>query len=315
MSGHIPVLRDEMLTALNPQPGEVYIDATFGGGGYTRAILERADCRVIGLDRDPEAIERGHEMMRTTDRLTMLHGTFRDLPQLLETTGINHVHGIVFDFGVSSFQLDTPERGFSFRFDSPLDMRMSATGLSAADVVNTFSEKELADIIYTYGEERHSRRIARAIVAQRLLAPFTTTQQLADLIKKIVKKKDHHPATLTFQALRIFVNNELIEIEAALLIAKRILYKGGRLVTVTFHSLEDRIVKTFLRAQARRQASGVSRHLPMMDATPALPAVFKDLYPRGLSPQDAEMRANPRSRSARLRAGVFLGDSTLEGDV
>lgn len=304
--GHLPVLLAEMITALSPQSGATYIDATFGGGGYTRAILAAADCHVIGLDRDPQAILRGRELEQLyPDRFRILHGTFSDLPTLMRDISIDKVDGIVFDFGVSSFQIDTADRGFSFRFEGPLDMRMSHTGQSAADVVNTFSERDLADIIYQYGEETRSRRIARAIVDYRKEQKFETTTQLSNLIKSIIKsgKDDIHPATLTFQALRIFVNNELIEIKDGLNFSKNFLKVGGKLVAVTFHSLEDRLVKTFLREHSGR-GQATSRYLPENPAQTV--PLFKDVYPRGVTPSAAEISKNPRSRSARLRAGVYV---------
>lgn len=300
-NSHIPVLLPEVLEALNVRARATYLDATFGGGGYSEAILKQADCQVFALDRDPQAIERGHLLEQEyPTRFKIFHGCFSDLPQLAAVNSWKKFDGIVFDFGVSSFQIDQPARGFSFRFDGPLDMRMSASGLSAADVVNTFEAEDLANIIYKYGEERKSRKIAAAIVRRRQEKPFETTADLATLIEKLLGRKfgAQHPATLTFQALRIFVNNELIEIESGLNFAETYLKPEGRLVTVTFHSLEDRIVKTFVRAKSSRTKTQ-SRLLPGEVQTNQ--PQFEDLAPKGTAPTDAEMQANPRSRSARLR--------------
>lgn len=314
---HIPVLLPEMLTALSPQEGEIYVDATFGGGGYSRAVLGATSCRVVGFDRDPVAVAKGKALEKEfAERFQMLSGTFSQLKDLLESIGLSKVHGFVFDLGVSSYQIDEADRGFSFRFEGPLDMRMSQEGLSAADVVNTFSEQELADIIFRYGEERKSRAIARKIVAFRKQEPFRTTTQLANLVKSVVKggKDGQNPATLTFQALRIFVNNELIEIDQGLKIAEECLLPGGRLVVVTFHSLEDRLVKQFLKARQGLGKGGTSigsRHLPD-------PVGKKNLAPtfaqgkgtassvKGITPSLVELRINPRARSARLRSAIRL---------
>lgn len=306
--GHIPVLLHEMLTALAPKDGEVYVDATFGGGGYTSAILEAADCQVIAIDRDPEAAQRAKALLDLYPGRFHFHaGTFSDLPEIMVKAGREYVDGVVFDFGVSSFQIDQAERGFSFRFEGPLDMRMSGEGQTAAEIVNTYSEENLADIIYQYGEERKSRRIAWAIVKARQDKPFETTKELADLIKATVKVPPtaQHPATLTFQALRIYVNNELIEINNGLKYSEKFLADRGRLVAVTFHSLEDRLVKSFIKERTLNKKKQ-SRLLPFEKPidTPKLPHHFVDLYAKGLGPTDAEVKANPRSRSARLRAAV-----------
>lgn len=298
---HIPVLLHEMIDALKIEDKATYLDATFGGGGYSEAILKQANCQVFALDRDPQAIERAqHLEVKYPQRFKFFKGCFSDLFDLAAINSWEKFDGIVFDFGVSSFQIDEPERGFSFRFDGPLDMRMSGVGLSAADVVNTFEEEDLANIIYQYGEERKSRRIAAAIVRQRQEKPFETTKELASLIEKILGRRldAQHPATLTFQALRIFVNNELIEIETGLSFAEAYLKPSGRLVTVTFHSLEDRIVKNFIRGKTTRKKFE-SRLLPgeMRIADP----IFHDLAPKGIGPGTTEIQMNPRSRSSRLR--------------
>lgn len=277
---HIPVLLDEMITYLNPMADCVYIDATFGGGGYTKAILNIPGTRVIAFDKDPDAITRGQELCAAyPDRLTLIHSSFDQIDRIGEK-----VDGIVFDFGVSSFQLDEGARGFSFKNDGPLDMRMSKTGLSAKEVVNTFKQDDLADIIFNYGDEPFARKIARCIVEDRVKEPFETTHQLASLIRRIVKRKDDiDAATKTFQALRIFVNNELIEIRDALKCSLSTLKKDGILVGVTFHSLEDRLLKQFLNQDQFYKKT------------------------KAIVPSTESVRLNPRARSAKLRAGYFGG--------
>ncbi|HZR89535.1 MAG TPA: 16S rRNA (cytosine(1402)-N(4))-methyltransferase RsmH [Bradyrhizobium sp.] len=299
---HVPVLLREVLEQLQPREGGVYVDATFGAGGYSRAILQTSGTRVIGIDRDPAAIAGGRELVaQAAGRLTLVEDRFSHLAEVCAAQGLDHVDGVVMDVGVSSMQLDQAGRGFSFRLDGPLDMRMGATGASAADVVARASEAELADIIYLFGEERHSRGVARAIVAARKEGPITTTRALADIVARTVRSKpgDIHPATRTFQALRIFVNEELDELQEALQAAERVLEPGGRLVVVSFHSLEDRIVKNFLNA--RSKTGGGSRHLPEVAL---VPPSFKLLTRRPLIAEDAETAANPRARSAKLRAAV-----------
>lgn len=302
---HIPVMLREVVKTMAPQSGEVYVDGTFGAGGYTRALLEAADCTVYAIDRDPEAIIRAEKMAQDfKNRLIPLAGCFGEMKNLLAATGISQVDGIVLDIGVSSIQLSTASRGFSFLQDGPLDMRMSKSGQSAADVVNTFDEKEIADIIYKYGEEKASRRIAARIVKTRAEQPITTTLQLAELVADVLPPKGKskiHPATRTFQALRIFVNDELGELERALEAAIDLLKPNGRLVVVTFHSLEDWRVKTFLREKSGRNPN-VSRHTPMTGE--ADPVLFKVIKNQGLTPQDDETDQNPRARSARLRYGI-----------
>jgi 16S rRNA (cytosine1402-N4)-methyltransferase len=297
MNGHVSVMRDEVLAALAPRDGGSYIDGTFGGGGYSRAILEAADCRVLGIDRDPDAIARGRELVDAFGgRLTLVQGEFSRMDEFADGTD-----GIVLDLGVSSFQFDQPARGFSFREDGPLDMRMSRSGTSAADIVNGADERTLTRIIARYGEEKNARRIARAIIAAR---PVGGTAELAKIVSDAqgpaALRHAIHPATRTFQALRIHVNDELGELERGLEAALKILKAHGRLVVVSFHSLEDRIVKRFL-AQRSTTAPRASRHAP--DAPAARP-VFELMT--SLTPTDAEVAANPRARSARLRAGVKL---------
>lgn len=301
---HIPVLLDEVVDVLAPRDGAVYVDATFGAGGYSRALLEAADCTVWGIDRDPEAADAGNKLAESYgQRLTVLKGRFGDMRELLEGVGVTQVDGIALDIGVSSMQIDDPGRGFSFRTDGPLDMRMDKDGMSAADAVNRLAEKELADIIYQYGEERASRKIARAIVELREQSPITRTSQLANVVRSVVRRsKDGiDPATRTFQALRIYVNEELAELDRGLAAAATLLGEGGRLAAVSFHSLEDRRIKTFFQ---ERSGAGPapSRHLPMAvedDAT-----IFTVPEKRGRTPGDAEVRMNPRARSARLRWGI-----------
>ena len=299
---HIPVLLDEVLAALAPVAGGRYLDGTFGAGGYTRAILDAADgIEVLAIDRDPDAISAGQAMVDTfAGRLHLWAGTFGDLEQAVEAHDFLPLDGIVLDIGVSSMQLDDPARGFSFRADGPLDMRMAQKGRSAADLVNTLKENELADLIYLYGEERRSRAVARAIVEARKQAPLTRTLQLAGLVASVVRHKhdEIHPATRTFQALRIAVNDELGELERALAAAARVLGEGGRLVVVTFHSLEDRIVKQFMIEHCGRQAQP-SRHAPQQMTDPAR---FTLLTRKPVIASEPEIRRNPRARSAKLRA-------------
>lgn len=302
---HVPVMLAEVLEALNLRDGGHYIDGTFGGGGYSRAILEACDCRVLGIDRDPEAIARGQALVAAyPGRLTLVHGAFSDMDQLLAASGESGTNGVVLDLGVSSFQFDEPERGFSFRFDGPLDMRMSADGESAADVVNTADEKTLTNIISRYGEEHQARRIAKAIIAAR---PLQRTLELADVVSKALgpaaARFAIHPATRTFQALRIHVNDELGELERALEAATRVLKPEGRLAVVSFHSLEDRIVKRFLTERGKPQAQP-SRHAPQA-ATSAKPQ-YRLVANKPLVPGATETANNPRARSAKLRAAERL---------
>jgi 16S rRNA (cytosine1402-N4)-methyltransferase len=285
---------------LQPRDGGIYVDATFGAGGYSRAILDAADTSVIGIDRDRTAIAAGFDLVDSSNgRLTLVEDRFSNLAEVCAAQGAHAVDGVVMDVGVSSMQVDEAGRGFSFRLDGPLDMRMGHHGPTAADVVARASEADLANIIYIFGEERHSRAVARAIVAARKETPITTTRALAEIVSKVVwaKPGEIHPATRTFQALRIFVNEELDELHLALSAAERVLKPGGRLVVVSFHSLEDRMVKNFLTA--RGKSSGGSRHLP--EVTQSAPS-FRILTKRPVTAGDDEVRANPRARSAKLRA-------------
>jgi len=301
LARHIPVLARRAAEYLAARDGGVYVDATFGAGGYTREILNSANCKVIGIDRDPSAVMGGFDLVEASGgRLVLVEDRFSNLDSVARTCGYDAVDGVVLDLGVSSMQLDTADRGFSFRAEGPLDMRMGVSGPTAADVVARASERDLAAIIATLGEERHARAVARAIVRAREEAPIRTTRQLADIVERVVRTKPGtiHPATRTFQALRLFVNDELAELATALAAAENVLKPGGRLVVVSFHSLEDRIVKTFLADRGKR--GGVSRHRPQA-AQPA--ASFRILTGRPVTPDATEIAANSRARSAKLRAG------------
>ena len=308
---HIPVLLDEVCDALQLAAGDWVIDATFGAGGYSRAILGRADCHVIGLDRDPTAIANGERLVETSgDRLHLVKTRFGDMGGAVADVSAfpGRADAIVFDLGVSSMQLDQAARGFSFQADGPLDMRMTqdgdGAGWSAADLVNSGDETTLADLLFHYGEERRSRAIAKAIVKRRAETPFETTGDLAGLVERVLGRKRNdpkHPATRTFQALRIAVNDEFQEIAIGLAAAEALLAPGGRLVVVTFHSIEDRIVKRFLADRSGRTAGG-SRHLPEKVES-ELPS-FQLVNQRPLTPNDDELGRNPRARSAKLRAAV-----------
>lgn len=297
---HIPVLLNEVVESIAPKDGGVYVDGTFGAGGYTRAVLDAADCTVYAIDRDPDAIREGQKLVDAyKGRLHLLHGTFGEMAELVRGEGVDFVDGVMLDIGVSSMQIDRAERGFSFQKDGALDMRMSQNGLSAADVLNTFGEREIADIIYKYGEERFSRRIAAAVVEQRKNAPFKTTLEFADLIRRTVphKREDIDPATRSFQALRIYVNDELGQLESGLSAAHNLLKAGGRMAVVSFHSLEDRIVKTFMQEKSGKTANP-SRYMPVVEKQAA---TLKTITKKPILPTESETKFNPRARSARLR--------------
>lgn len=315
-NGHIPVMRDEVVEALAPRDGALYVDGTFGGGGYSRAILDAAACNVVGIDRDPDAIARGADTIQHYNgRLTLARGRFGEMKALLAREGIDSVDGVTLDLGVSSMQIDQAERGFSFRHDGPLDMRMEKSGPGAVELVNETAEAELAHIIREFGEERRARRIARFICAEREDQPITRTGQLADIVRRAApgrRDDDIHPATRTFQALRIYVNDELGELNAGLSDAEAVLKPGGRLAVVTFHSLEDRIVKQFLRRRSGN-APRVSRHLPGQDDNRA--PSFHLLFRRARKPSADEIAANPRSRSARLRAAERTDAAMFAGEA
>lgn len=307
---HYPVMLEEVLEALQPADGAVFVDATFGAGGYSRALLEAAECSVIAIDRDPDALALGQAMVEEFDpRLVLLEGRFGEMDVLVRAAGHSAVDGVVMDIGVSSMQLDRPERGFSFRHDGPLSMRMDrsedAAALTARQVVNTYDRDRLASILWTLGEERKSRQIARAIVKARVDQPIETTQRLADIVASAVPgaaRAKIHPATRTFQALRIHINKELEELEAGLAAAEQLLRAGGRLAVVTFHSLEDRIAKRFFKARSG-PGSRPSRHLPDAGDQGPQPS-FRMVSRKPVLPGEREVSQNPRSRSAKLRIGV-----------
>ena len=302
---HVPVLKDAMLSLVAPRDGGIYVDGTFGGGGYSRALLEAASCVVYGIDRDAAALRSGGALAAQFDgRLILLHGRFAEMASLLAPHGVNAVDGIVLDLGLSSRQLDDASRGFSFRLDGPLDMKMDRDdpGPTAADLVNGGTEAELAAIIAGFGEERRARAIARAIVAARAEAPITRTGQLADIVRRAAARPPRggiDPATRTFQALRIRVNDEIGEIERGLQQIEQLLRPGGRAIVVSFHSLEDRPVKRFFRERSRQRQA--NRHEPQ-GAMKSPDPTFTLLTRRARKPDAAEVAANPRARSARLRA-------------
>lgn len=308
---HFPVMRDEVLGMAAPKDGEIFVDGTFGAGGYARALLETANCTVYAIDRDPTVQETAREMAAEfSGRFHLLPGCFSQMDDLVGEQGITSVDGVVLDIGVSSMQFDDAHRGFSFQNDGPLSMRMSDQGLSAEDVVNDYEEGQLADIIYQYGEEKKSRPIARAIVEVRSRDRISRTAQLASIIEKAVGykryikgRKQIHPATRTFQALRIYVNDELGELVGGLAAAERILAPGGRLCVVSFHSLEDRIIKNFFRQRSGDISRG-SRHLPQaleMATGNEIAPSFKMIARGAVKPSKKEIEQNIRSRSAKLR--------------
>lgn len=302
---HKPVMLDEMLDWLAPKDGGIYVDGTFGAGGYSRAILQSANCRVYAIDRDPSTQEFAYVLDKEfPNRFVWILGNFADMCDLLLSRGVSSVDGIVLDLGVSSMQLDKAERGFSFRSDGDLDMRMSSEGINAADVVNTADVDELADIFYYYGEERAARRVAQAIVAAREIQPITRTVQLAEIIRSAipVKTGKTHPATRSFQGLRIHVNKEFDSIQSGLLAAEKMLGSGGRLVVVSFHSLEDRLVKRFTHSRCGKLGEH-SRHMPELQnsvVSANVPAFFLP-KPEKRTPTTREIEENPRSRSATMR--------------
>lgn len=330
MNNHFPVMLPQVLENLSPKDGEVYVDGTFGAGGYSKAFLESADCTVIAIDRDPSALVAAKELEKDFGkRFIFVQGCFGDALELVKAAGFNQIDGFVLDVGVSSMQIDQPERGFSFRYDGPLDMRMDTNnGRTAADIVNGMEEENLANLIYQYGEERLSRRIAKRIVERRAENKIETTNQLADIIRSVVPRgpKDKiDPATRTFQALRIAVNDELGELERGLIAAEKLLKEAGRLIVVSFHSLEDGIVKAFMYERSGR-TSNSSRHVPQIlpmsveavqAPTFSLPLFIKssNAQVRGhkaVEPSEAEIQQNPRSRSAKLRVAIRTPHSSWE---
>jgi 16S rRNA (cytosine1402-N4)-methyltransferase len=313
---HVPVMVPEMLAALGARDGSIYVDGTFGAGGYARAILDAASCRVFAIDRDPDAIAAGLDLVRRYGgRLSLIEGRFADMETLLAEAGVAAVDGVILDIGVSSMQLADPARGFSFLRDGPLDMRMAKEGPTAADAVNGLTQERLSHIIRVFGEEPRARAIARAIVARRGEAPILTTAALVAAIERVTGRPPQariHPATRTFQALRIHVNGELDDLVAALHAAERLLVPGGRLVVVTFHSLEDRIVKRFLMARSGRKPA-VSRHRPQAAEGPAPSFTLSFTGHQACSP--AEAVRNPRARSAKLRAAVRTAAAPIADDI
>jgi 16S rRNA (cytosine1402-N4)-methyltransferase len=298
---HVPVLVEKVIEALAPVDGAVIIDGTYGGGGYSRAVLAVCNCTVLAVDRDPDAMERAWAHAGRDPRLVPAPGRFGMIDAIARATGREQADGVMLDLGVSSFQLDEAERGFSFMRDGPLDMRMERKGPSAADAVNRLTEGELADVFHLLGEEPQARRVAKSIVQRRKSQPFETTLDFAGHVEQALggrRGKPTHPATRVFQALRMFINDETGELVRALVAAEAVLKAGGRLVVVTFHSIEDRIVKNFLRARSG-QTPGFSRHTP--EAPKGAPPSFEVLQRKAIEPSDAEIDANPRSRSARLR--------------
>ena len=304
---HVPVLIDEVLDALAVRPGEIHVDGTYGAGGYSHAMAG-SGARVYAIDRDPDAIAEGRaRIARDGDDITLLQGPFSAMRDLLAEAGVESVAGVTLDIGVSSMQLDRADRGFSFQADGPLDMRMSQEGMTAADFLNTASEEQIADVLYLYGEEPRSRRVARAIVAAR---PLARTSELAQVVRRALGHKPHDkkdPATRIFQAIRIHLNGELDELERGLEAAEALLAPGGRLAVVTFHSLEDRIVKQYLRRRSGGEGGG-SRHRPET-ASLAQPAFAKPA--KAVRPSEAELARNPRARSATLRSAVRLPLSSI----
>ena len=313
---HVPVMKEAMISLIAPKDGGIYVDGTFGGGGYSRALLEAASCVVYGIDRDAAALHAGGALSARFDgRLILLHGRFAEMASLLAPHGVDTVDGIVLDLGLSSRQLDDGSRGFSFRLDGPLDMRMDQDdpGPTAADLVNGGTEAELATIIAGFGEERRARAIARAIVAARAEGSITRTGQLAEIVRRAAARRPQSgidPATRTFQALRIRVNDEIGEIERGLHQIERLLRPGGRAIVVSFHSLEDRPVKRFFQGRSGRRQP--NRHEPPV-ATKSPDPTFKLLTRRARRPNGAEVAANPRARSARLRAAERTGAPPWEG--
>jgi len=305
---HLPVMLRDVLATVAPQAGEVVVDGTFGAGGYSKALLQAAECRVVALDRDPDVKLLADALARDyPGHFLFVPGRFGAMLSLLNGAGIEKVDAIVLDIGVSSMQLDQGDRGFSFRTDAPLDMRMERAGQSAFDVVNSYTEAELIHILRVYGEEKNAKRIAHEIMMERSIAKITTTKQLAAIVEKVSFKRGKekiHPATRTFQAIRIEVNQELVELEAALEASLSLLKPGGRLVVVTFHSLEDRIVKQFMQSRSDK-AQGASRHMPLALVAPVDNAAFSKVT--RVLPSDDEIKLNPRSRSATLRLAIRSG--------
>jgi 16S rRNA (cytosine1402-N4)-methyltransferase len=304
---HNPVMLKEVIHYMDPKDGEIFVDGTFGAGGYTKGLLKTSKCNVYAIDRDPDVIAFV-EKIAEKDRLCFINGNFSDMENLIKYQGVEEVDGIVLDIGVSSMQLDTDARGFSFMREGPLDMRMSKSGRSAKDLINNGDEREIANIIYEFGEEHLSRKIARKIVIEREKEEITTTTKLRDIVHSVYPKKHWKidPATKTFQAIRIWVNDELTELKKALEAAERLLKKGGRLVIVSFHSLEDQMVKKFFNEKSGN-IPGVSRYIPVTNT--GHKPVFKLLTKHAVKPSEEEVSNNQRARSARLRAVVKIANN------
>lgn len=303
---HSPVMINEVLQFMAPKDNEIYVDCTFGAGGYSRALLNAADCKMYAIDRDPYVVKFANELAeKTNNRLIFINGKFSEIESLLLTKNIKNVNGIVLDLGVSSMQLDQGERGFSFMKNAHLDMRMDQEGTDAYQVVNYMEEGELADIIFNYGEERNSRKIARKIVQARENKPIQTTLELADIIHSTIGAKQGKidSATKTFQAIRIYINDELNELHKVLKAAETLLSEGGRLVVVSFHSLEDSIIKAFFRERSGGVNQNVSRYIPQQLSVRPSINTFSILTRRAVKPSNNEISENPRARSAKLRAG------------
>ncbi len=301
---HVSVLLAEVIEVVAPKDGGIYVDGTFGAGGYSKALLEAADCKVVGIDQDPRAHELGQALLENYHgRLTLIRGKFGDLEALLKDRGVAQVDGIVLDLGVSSMQLDETERGFSFSRDADLDMRMSGEGQTAADLINDLSEEDLANVLYIYGEERKSRSIAKAIVTARTEKKIERTLELASIVERVIGRKPSdrtHPATKSFQAIRIYLNDEVGELRRVLAASEKVLCPTGRLAVVSFQSIDDRIVKRFMAARSGRIASQ-SRHLPETESNMPQPT-YRLLRSRATKASEQERTRNPRARSARLRA-------------
>lgn len=303
---HIPVLADEVIRYLSPKDGEIFIDGTFGAGGYTKAILKSSNCKVIALDRDPDVAEFAADVTKEFgSRFSFIQGNFADMLKLVPEYGVKQVDGVVLDLGVSSMQLDTAHRGFSFLYDAPLDMRMSRTGKDAKDFINNADEETIANVIYRYGEETDARKIARKIIAERNIKPITTTGELANIVRKAIgfRKTKIDLATKTFQAIRIWVNDELEALERVLVGVDKILKPGGRLVIVTFHSLEDSIVKDYMKQYSVKK---VARSKYAATPAPAENELYDLITRKAIKPKTEEVLYNRRARSAKLRAAKKL---------
>ena len=314
---HQPVLINSLIEKLSPVTG-IWVDCTFGAGGYSKALLKAGAKKIIGLDRDPTVVQKVAELKTLYgSRLEVSEAKFSSLCSVVSRSGLKKISGIVFDVGVSSMQIDQAVRGFSFQRDGPLDMRMSQKGISASDIVNNASEEEIADIIYYYGEERAARTIARAIIKERAQQPILGTEHLSSVIKSVTRKlkfsnkKTLNPATRTFQALRIAVNDELEELNLGLIAAEEVLDEGAMLAVVSFHSLEDRLVKQFIRSRSKFR-SGQSRYFPEKEISPP---TFKELFNKVVKPTEDEISKNPRARSAKLRIAVRLSSNRKKSEM